>query len=670
MTSSEQSTVRRLAGAAVGGVTGALVAAALTMVALAPRAFDASAGWYHDVHFFACYVFAAVTTGAGGALVIARSSHPVGPILGLIALLLAGAVAALGWSFLAAGHCWPGVGLAAHASTWLAAPGGFLAIAVLPWFLRNGPLPPRDRSLAVTGMVATVVIVLSGVIVQQPGAPANPLAVDSRFGRALAVVGLPAAVVCAVVGLLALLELLRRSRHEVAAGVRAVRLLTVAVPVLFVSVGVLNLQLHDLVDAVALAVLAAAQMVLVLSVVVLTLRTWDQPVGPVVPRVAVRGLLSAIVVAAYVGVVGLVSQALPIDDRVIGAAAVAVLALLVDPLRRWLQHRVDLLVHGAAADPEALRTALAADLHTESATDALERVAHELRHALRLGATVIRATGDPEVEVTAGRLRRDDPTIAYDLVVRGRRVGELVLQGPAADPITLRARRTAHRLTDLVAMTLDLAQAELRLRVASQRLGQVRTDAQRRIRRELHDGMGPMLAGVGLGLAAAQRRLQHDPEAAGRLIDDLRTEITRRSDGVRRLAHSLLPAELEDGDLRGALSVLAARFSGDGLRVRVDTSGLGDLDAPRLVACYHVAAEALLNAHRHADASSVDVRVSTTAGGAAVLEVVDDGGGIASDRGRGIGLTSMRERAEELGGRLEIGPGRDGRGTRIGLELP
>lgn len=669
MTSGEQ-TVRRAAGAALGGTTGLLVAAALVMVSLAPRAFDASAAWYHDVHFFAFYVLSALTSGAGGALVMARSGHPVGPVLGLIALLLAGAVAALGWSFLGAGHDWPGVGLAAHAFTWLAAPGGFLAIAVLPWFLRDGPVPPRDRSLALTGMVATAVIVASGVLVQQPGAPANPLAVEGPLGRALVVVGLPAAGVCAVVGLLALVALLRRSRHEVAAGVRAVRLLTIAVPVVFVSVGVLNLQVHDLVDAVALPVLAAAQTALVLSVVVLTLRTWDQPAGPVVPRVAVRGLLSTIVVAVYVATVGLVSQALPIDDRVIGAAAVAVLALLVEPLRRWLQHRVDLLVHGAAADPEALRTALATDLHTESATDALERVAHELRRALRLGAAVIRAHDDPEVEVTAGGLRRGDPTTTYDLVVRGRLVGELVLQDPSGRPVPIRARRTAYRLTDLVAMSLDLAQAELRLRVASERLGQVHTDAQRWIRRELHDGMGPMLAGVGLGLAAAQRRLQHDPEAAGRLIDDLRNEITRRSDGVRLLAHSLLPAELEDGDLRGALGVLAARFSGDGLRVRVDASDLGDLDPPRLVACYHVAAEALLNAHRHAGASSVAVAVSTTTDGTAVLEVVDDGRGLPAERGRGIGLTSMRERAEELGGRLEIGPGRDGRGTRVVLELP
>jgi signal transduction histidine kinase len=190
------------------------------------------------------------------------------------------------------------------------------------------------------------------------------------------------------------------------------------------------------------------------------------------------------------------------------------------------------------------------------------------------------------------------------------------------------------------------------------------------LRRDLHDGMGPALAGVGLGLAAAQRRLTHDPEGTARLLADLEAEVERRTEDVRLLARALLPVQLDDGDLGRALEVLADRFRTSGLVVEVDTAELGILDTRRQVAIYHVAAEALMNAYRHAQATSVRIRVASGADRTVTLEVLDDGEGLATERQAGVGLQSMRERTAELGGRLDIGARTALPGTHVTMVLP
>jgi len=189
------------------------------------------------------------------------------------------------------------------------------------------------------------------------------------------------------------------------------------------------------------------------------------------------------------------------------------------------------------------------------------------------------------------------------------------------------------------------------------------------LRRELHDGLGPSLAGVGLGLAAARRRLTHDVPGTLDLLTELEAELAHRTDDIRLLARSLLPAQLDEGDLAQALAVLSERFQGSGLRIVTRFTAPATLDTRHQIAIYHVAAEAVLNAYRHAGADRVEVTVATTDGGVA-LDVVDDGVGLDPEARPGVGLQSMRERAEELGGELTVQPGPTGRGTQVRMVLP
>jgi signal transduction histidine kinase len=152
------------------------------------------------------------------------------------------------------------------------------------------------------------------------------------------------------------------------------------------------------------------------------------------------------------------------------------------------------------------------------------------------------------------------------------------------------------------------------------------------------------------------------------MIDALVVELARQGEDVRRLSRSLLPLAIDDGDLGGALAGLAQRFSDDGLAIRVTVAEDVDLPAPAQVAVYHLASEALLNVRRHAQAQHCEVVVRRRQDGGILVVVSDDGVGLAPDATDGVGLRSMRERAAELGGSLEVSAA--GRGSRVTLRLP
>ena len=187
-----------------------------------------------------------------------------------------------------------------------------------------------------------------------------------------------------------------------------------------------------------------------------------------------------------------------------------------------------------------------------------------------------------------------------------------------------------------------------------------------RIRRDLHDGLGPVLGGVAMRLDAAGNAVEADPESARRLIRQSRTEIREALDDVRRLVHDLRPPALDDLGLLAAIRQQAERASSE-LRVDVDADGLGGLPAAVEVAAYRIVSESLANVVRHAGRSRCVIGLDA----ADELEIVvrDDGRGIAEDVVAGVGLLSLRERAEELGGQTEVTCPESG-GTQVRAWLP
>ena len=186
-------------------------------------------------------------------------------------------------------------------------------------------------------------------------------------------------------------------------------------------------------------------------------------------------------------------------------------------------------------------------------------------------------------------------------------------------------------------------------------------EERRRLRRDLHDGLGPVLAGVAYTADAARNVVADRPERATELLADLRGDVAGAIAEVRRLVHDLRPAVLDQLGLVPALRQQAERITQDpgGPTVSIDADAVGTLPAAVEVVAYRVATEAVLNVVRHAGAGCA--RITVRRGGDALEVLVVDDGRAGTPWTAGVGLTSMRERLEQLGGVLEAGATADGR---------
>jgi signal transduction histidine kinase len=212
-----------------------------------------------------------------------------------------------------------------------------------------------------------------------------------------------------------------------------------------------------------------------------------------------------------------------------------------------------------------------------------------------------------------------------------------------------------------VRLTADLQRSRERLVTA-------REEERRRLRRDLHDGLGPQLASLTLTLAAARELLRHDVDAADVLLQELAIHTQAAIADIRRVVYDLRPPALDDLGLVLALREQAAQYSQAGLQITIAApERLPQLPAAVEVAAYRIVQEALTNVVRHAQAQTCTVRLAL--GDALDLEVKDDGVGLPQGGRAGVGLTSIRERTAELGGtcRIESTPGA---GTCIQARLP
>jgi two-component system, NarL family, sensor kinase len=211
------------------------------------------------------------------------------------------------------------------------------------------------------------------------------------------------------------------------------------------------------------------------------------------------------------------------------------------------------------------------------------------------------------------------------------------------------------------------------LQRSRQHLVTAREEERRRLRRDLHDGLGPSLATLAMRLESVSDLIDHDPAEAARLADRLSEQARAEIHEVRRLVEGLRPPALDQLGLVSALRQRAEqhRVPGDGrvgMTWTVESRGeVEPLPAAVEVAAYRIALEAVTNALRHSGAETCSVTLQRE-GGQLLLRVQDDGHGLAADPRAGVGLTSMRERAEELGGSCTVAS--DETGTVVAVRLP
>jgi signal transduction histidine kinase len=383
-------------------------------------------------------------------------------------------------------------------------------------------------------------------------------------------------------------------------------------------------------------------------------------------------LLTAGIVGAYLALVTLFD--LLLDTRkAFGPSVLAtiVIAAGFNPVRVWLQRRVDRAVYGARRDPVRALAEVGArlgDVATATGSgldgvlEALCRVTHYPSASITFRGTEIACYGEPPSTLHATPLEHGDDRLG-DLIV-GLRSGES------------RLSPTDTRVLDLLAAPIAVAvRANMLaedLRDSRERVISGREEERRRLRRDLHDGLGPILTGVVLNAEAALRLVDNDPRRSAELLAALRDQTTAALADIRRVVYELRPPALDSLGLVGALHeyamVLSRRADGEPLEIAVDApEPLAELPAAVEVAAYRIATEALTNVTRHSSASSAVVRLRVF-GGALHVSVHDDGVNVSGGWQPGVGLTSIRERAAELGGSCTIT--HDRTGGRVDVRLP
>jgi signal transduction histidine kinase len=406
-------------------------------------------------------------------------------------------------------------------------------------------------------------------------------------------------------------------------------------------------------------------------------RLWE--IDIIINRTLVYGTLTAIVIGVYVLVVSILGTLLhTFGDFSIALLATGLVAVLFQPLRARLQRGVNRLMYGERDDPYAVLSRLASRLDATLAPESvLPTIVETVAQALKLPYAAIGLKQGNEFSLTAFYGHPQDNPLILPLVYHTETIGQLLLAPRAPGEAFTAADR---RLLEDIARQAGVAAHGVRLTTdlqrSRERLVTTREEERRRLRRDLHDGLGATLAALHLQAGAIRLLMQQDLPAADAELVELQTEIRSAIADIRRLVYALRPPTLDELGLVGAIRQYAAQYDLPGtqsetdgrLRVAVEApEHLPALPAAVEVAAYRIVQEALTNVARHAHARTCTVRLAIP--DAFKLEISDDGVGFPAQSCAGVGLLSMRERAAESGGSclVESAPGR---GTRILVHLP
>jgi two-component system NarL family sensor kinase len=668
----------RLRACAVLAVGGALTLGGLILLALGERAGIPSGG-HRSAGSQLVGVGAAVPVLLLGALMLARvPRHPIGWILCLASLGLMLAFA--GAEYATYSHyvdALPAGRWAGWIAGWASAPIVLIPAVGLLLFPMGQPPSSRWRPWLWCGLSACVLVALEGALgpSQELTFQANPLygddtarAVGEPFGIGWLLVFPPT-----IAGIVALarrrrsadgetreqLRLLFRAALLVVLGFVACLIGSFAAPTAF--------DIGAYVAIVSLAVLAAT-----MAMAILRHRLYglDVFVNRALVFSALTVVLGGVYVAAVLGIGRLLGQDVQFG---IALLATGLVAVAFQPLRDRVQRGVSRLLHGQRDEPYAAISTLGRRLGEAMApTQVLPVMVETIADALRLPYVAVELVDAPGAPAAVHGTPAAGVALRLPLVHAGEHVGTLLIGarahgetlGDADRQLLEDFARRASAAASAVALSVEVQRSRERLVTA-------REEERRRLRGDLHDGLGPTLAGAVLTIDAARRVLATDPEAADALLDRAAGSVEGTVADVRRLVYGLRPPALDQLGLVGALRQHATTLTLGDAQLSCEIHApdrLPPLPAAVEAAAFRIAQEALTNVARHAEAHHAVVAIAI-ADNALRLEIADDGHGLPANRHAGVGLTSMRERATELGGSFQLAAAAAG-GTLVRVEIP
>jgi signal transduction histidine kinase len=586
---------------------------------------------------------------------------------------------------------------------WMWGPGILFGFILLPLYFPNGRLvSPRWRYVLWYAIVTSTYITINMAFApgdhETPGVP-NPLGsletayigswVDD-FAQATWLLGV----------FLAVISLFVRFRQANAQERQQIKWIFYAMLVLLV---ILFLPVSGLLSEITGA-LSITALWIAIGIAVLRYGLYD--IDIIISRTLVYIALTAVVVAAYVVTAGVLGAFIPSSGNLVNALiAAGIVALIFQPLRERLQRSVNRLLYGERDEPYELLARLGRRLEETLAPDqTLPTIVETVATALKLpyAAIVLGEGGErtlaaeyirptrPEAAQQANNVNFPGNLVSLPLIHQRQQLGELRLGlRPGEQAFAPADWRLLNELARQISVAVSSAQLTLALQHAREALIMAREEERRRLRRDLHDGLGPVLAAQRLKVGSARYFLNQDLAVADRLLAEQERDIDAALQDVRRLIDNLRPPALDDLGLAVAIQRLAAQYGAtgeggaqrdDGTSLQIDVevpATLPPLPAAVEVACYRIVQEALTNVVRHAQARHCQVSLKIVervimegmVAGTLLLTICDDGRGLTQSGGNGLGLHSMRARAEELGGTMTIGPHRP-KGTIVRVQLP
>jgi signal transduction histidine kinase len=303
----------------------------------------------------------------------------------------------------------------------------------------------------------------------------------------------------------------------------------------------------------------------------------------------------------------------------------------------------------------------------------LPAITETVAQALKLPYVAITLKQDDEFPLVASYGKPAATPLVLPLVYQTETIGQLLLaprsRGASFTPADHRLLTDLARQAGIAAhgvrLTFDLQRSRERIVTA-------REEERRRLRRDLHDGLGPTLAALNLQAGMVRALIPQDPTEASAMVMEWRTTLRGVIADIRRLVYELRPPALDELGLLGAIREQAIQYSRHpethGLQMMVVApDSLPPLPAAVEVAAYRIAQEALTNVIRHAQARTCSVRLWLD--DALYLSITDDGVGLPEEGRAGVGMISMRERAGELGGVCRIEPAAP-RGVCVSAQFP
>jgi len=617
-----------------------------------------------------------------GAMIVTRHpSHPVGWLLCFG--LLAGPIDMFAYGYVSAATntlsgSLPGVDLALVWLNWSGFPFAVIAFALVILLFPDGHLPsPRWRIVVWTAVAALLLHLalqaskpgpvdpLSGIVLP------NPIGVNESlwtYMGLLSWIAFSILVLFYSAAFISLVFRLRRAQGEQRQQIKwliiPAGLYWISIPFVALATSELNLILLGI--SIVLSLPAIAGMVIASAFAIFRYRLYD--IDIIINRALVYGTLTAIVVVVYVLIVGGLATLLRAEGNLlISLLATGLIAVLFQPLRERLQRAVNHLTYGDRDEPFEALARLGGRLESNFSADMVyPTIVETVAHALKLPYVAISVKRGEGFE-TAGAYGDDNQEpVAYPLLHQGEMVGQLLVgrrssgeKFNAADERLLRSfARQAGTAVHAVQLTADLQRSR-------QALVTAREEERLRLRRDLHDGLGPALASVIWQTDSARDIVYTDPQEAVQLLESSIKQAQDALTDIRRLVYGLRPPALDELGLVGALKQATQQYRQ--VTITIEVTELPPLPAAVEVATYRIVQEALKNAIEHGEAKHCFVSLSLD--GRFNFSVGDDGRGLPEAATPGVGLVSMRERAEELGGAFTIHPRLAG-GTEIEVSLP